>query len=107
MHEPFYVINSSWKKSGVDLTVACGLIVPKRNCMTRKSRLKYFFLSLLLKFILSVVAGFQEKTRHGTLLFPYAIVAGVLSCCFHVGGNIFFYRIAVACGAQVSAHRPI
>lgn len=46
-----------------------------------------------------MVAGFQEKTKRGTLFFPYAVVAGVLNCCFHGGGNIFFYRIAVACGA--------
>lgn len=58
-----------------------------------------FFVNLLLKLILSMVAGFQEKTRHGTQLVPYAVVAGVLSCCLHVGGNIFFYKGALACGA--------
>lgn len=59
----------------------------------------YFFLTLVLKFLLSMVAGFQEETRHGTLLLPYTVVAGVLSCCLHVGGNIFFYKITAACGA--------
>lgn len=46
-----------------------------------------------------MVVDFQEKTRHTPLLLPYAVLAGVLSCCLHVGGNIFFYKIAVACGA--------
>lgn len=106
MHEPFNVVHTSWKKrtcSNFDPTVYPFLVdrLSQRETVAQGNMDKNncFFVNLLLKLFLSMFAGFQEKTRHGTQLVPSAVVAGVLSCCLHVGGNIFFYKSAVACGA--------